>query len=101
MPPESRKQFGEVVFATACPVSTHHPPQSPTLASSPENRSHGLLQAASACGCNLLMGEMGELGLVARLRRRLSLKRKVNGESFTNNGIVTKTLPRRFEGITC
>merc|ERR1712192_55213 len=33
--------------------------------------------------------EMGELGLVARLRK---------GESFTNNGIVTKTLPKRSEG---
>ena len=41
---------------------------------------------------------MGELGLVARLRSRLSLKRKVKGESFTNNGIVTKTLPKRSEG---
>ena len=41
---------------------------------------------------------MGELGLVARLRRRLSLRRKVKGESFTNNGIVTKTLPKRSEG---
>ena len=41
---------------------------------------------------------MGELGLVARLRRRLSLKRKMKGESFTSNGIVTKTLPKRSEG---
>ena len=41
--------------------------------------------------------EMGELGLVARLRKRLSLRRKVKAES-TNNGITTKTLPKRSEG---
>ena len=40
---------------------------------------------------------MGELGLVARLRKRLSLRRKVKAES-TNNGITTKTLPKRSEG---
>ena len=41
---------------------------------------------------------MGELGLVARLRKRLTLGRKVKAESSKSNGITTKTLPRRSEG---
>ena len=93
MSSESRKQFGEVVFATG-PVSTSLPS---TLASSPENRSLGLQQAA-ACLQPQWKSEMGELGLVARLRKRLTLGRKVKAESSKSNGITTKTLPRRSEG---
>merc|ERR1711874_651921 len=38
---------------------------------------------------------------VGRLRKRLSLRRKVKGESTKSNGITTtKTLPRRSEGGT-
>ena len=40
--------------------------------------------------------EMGELGLVASLRRRLRLTRKVKAE--TSNGTIIKTLPKRSEG---
>ena len=40
---------------------------------------------------------MGELGLVGRLRRRFTLRRKVKAES-TNNGITTKIMPKRSEG---
>ena len=42
---------------------------------------------------------MGELGLVGRLRRRLSLRRKVKKGESTSNGITTtKILPKRSEG---
>merc|ERR1711974_262690 len=44
---------------------------------------------------------MGELGLVGRLRKTLSLRRKVKSESTKSNGITTtKTLPKRSEGGT-
>merc|ERR1712179_668473 len=52
-----------------------------------------------ACLWNLpLRWTMGELGLVGRLRKRLTLGRKVKAESSKSNGITTKTLPRRSEG---
>ena len=42
---------------------------------------------------------MGELGLVGRLRKRLSLRRKVKEGESTSNGITTtKILPKRSEG---
>ena len=54
MSSESRKQFGEVVFATG-PVSTHLPP---TLVSSPENRSLRLQEAALRVWNFLLSGRL-------------------------------------------
>merc|ERR1712080_58277 len=52
-----------------------------------------------ACLWNLpLRWTMGELGLVGRLRKRLTLRRKVKAESTKSNGIITKTLPKRSEG---
>ena len=94
MSSESRKQFGEVVFATG-PVSTSHlPPFNLGF----ESRKSKPRPAAGRCVFATSVEEMGELGLVARLRKRLTLGRKVKAESSKSNGITTKTLPRRSEG---
>ena len=96
MSSESRKQFGEVVFATG-PVSTSH---LPLFNLGFESRKSKPRPAAGRCvfATPQWKSEMGELGLVARLRKRLTLGRKVKAESSKSNGITTKTLPRRPEG---
>ena len=95
---ESRKQFGEVVFATG-PVSTHLP----FNLGFQSRKSKPPRPAAGRAACLEPSAEwksaMGELGLVGRLRRRLSLKRKVKEGESTSNGITTtKILPKRSEG---
>ena len=63
-----------------------------------ESRKSKPRPAAGRCVSATSVEEMGELGLVARLRKRLTLGRKVKAENTKSNGITTKTLPRRSEG---